>query len=245
MGLYKPKATLRELFREDPDLFLTFHLPTGLGIDQLVPIMMVELGDLNTLFQTPSEWIAYVSVWSANRAENNWQLMMDALGAQYDPLHNYDMQEQMTNDQTVTQHGKTTTRTDNLSHAKTGTEGDSMSASETPGITQTIETGRFGENSTTDPVPVDRAVTSRTGQDNRSGSSTRTYNTNDAETGTQTLADSGQDTETRNYTLTRSGNIGVTTSQQMLEAELQLRIRYEIIDIILADCKRSLFAAIW
>lgn len=244
MGLYKPKATLRELFRADPDLFLTFHLPTGLGIDQLVPIMMVELGDLDTLFQTPSEWIAYVSVWSANRAANNWQLMMDALTAQYDPLHNYDMLEQMTNDQTVTQHGKTVTRTDNLSHAKTGTEGDSMSATETPGVTETTEAGIYGLNSA-EAVNADRAVTSRAGQDSRSGSSTRTYNTTDAETGTQTLANSGQDTETRNYRLTRSGNIGVTTSQQMLEAEMQLRQRYEIIDIILTDCKRDLFAAVW
>lgn len=244
MGLYKPKATLRELLAEDPDIFLLFHLPDGLGIDELFNIMIQELGDMDTLFRTPSEWISYVSVWSANRVPN-WTIMLDALRAQYNPIHNYDMQEQMTNDQRVMQHGKISTRTDNLSHAKTGTEGDQMQASETPGVTQTTETSRYGVNSTTDPVPVDRAVTARTGQDSRSGSSTRTYNTTDAETGTQTLADSGQDTETRNYTLTRSGNIGVTTSQQMLEAELQLRIRYEIIDIILADCKRDLFVAIW
>lgn len=244
MGLYKPKATLRELLAADPDIFLVFHLPDALGIDELYNIMVQELGDMATLFSTPSEWISYVSVWSANRV-NNWTMMLNALRAEYNPIHNYDMQEQMTNDQTVTQHGKTTTRTDNLSHAKTGTEGDSMTASETPGVTQTTESGRYGVNSTTDPVPVDRAVTSRSGQDSRSGSSTRTYNTTDAETGTQTLADSGQDTQTRNYRLTRSGNIGVTTSQQLLEAEIALRVRYEIVDIIITDCKRDLFAAIW
>ena len=46
-----------------------------------------------------------------------------------------------------------------------------------------------------------------------------TYNTTDADTGMQTNAESGTNTTTRNYRLTRSGNIGVTTSQQMIEQE--------------------------
>lgn len=243
MGLYKPKAKLRELFREDPDLFLTFHLPTGLGIDQLVPIMMVELGDLDTLFQTPSEWIAYVSVWSANRAENNWQLMMDALGAQYNPLHNYDMTESSSDTRSV-QHGKTTTRTYDTAHTKGGTEVDAGSASSTPEVVQTTLTSNYGINSI-NPVPAQKTVSTPEGTDSVESGNTKTYDTTDSDTGTVTDVDSGTDRDTLAHSLTRSGNIGVTTSQQMLEAELQLRQRYEIIDIILADCKRDLFAAIW
>ena len=41
-------------------------------------------------------------------------------------------------------------------------------------------------------------------------------------TGTVRHADSGSDTQTRNYTLTRKGNIGVTSSQQLLESERSL-----------------------
>ena len=41
-------------------------------------------------------------------------------------------------------------------------------------------------------------------------------------TGVVTDRDSGEDTHTRNYGLTRSGNIGVTTSQQMLQSERDL-----------------------
>lgn len=245
MGLYKPKATLRELYEQDPQLLYAIRLPDALTTGEIGPVLLFELGDMATLFSSAEEWTSYVTVWSSNRKQT-WERELAALTAEYNPLHNYDMQEQMTNDQRVMQHGKTTTRTDNLSHAKTGTEGDQMQASETPGVTQTTETGRYGVNSTgPDPVPVDRAVTERSGQDSRSGSSTRTYNTTDADTGTQTIADSGQDTETRNYKLTRSGNIGVTTSQQMLEAEMALRSKYYIVDLILADVKRDLFAAIW
>lgn len=62
-----------------------------------------------------------------------------------------------------------------------------------------------------------------------------TYNSNDKTTGTDTrtidrdgtdtfdhtgtITDSGSDSETSHRTLTRSGNIGVTTSQQMIESE--------------------------
>ncbi len=41
-------------------------------------------------------------------------------------------------------------------------------------------------------------------------------------TGSESSSTSGQDSETRNYRLTRSGNIGVTTSQQMIESEREL-----------------------
>ena len=60
-----------------------------------------------------------------------------------------------------------------------------------------------------------------------------------------TDVESGTDKDTIAHSLTRSGNIGVTTSQQMLESEVVLRIRWTLLDLILADCKRDLFAAIW
>ena len=45
--------------------------------------------------------------------------------------------------------------------------------------------------------------------------------------------------------LTRSGNIGVTTSQQMLESELQLRIRYNMMQIIMSDFLREICVGVW
>lgn len=41
----------------------------------------------------------------------------------------------------------------------------------------------------------------------------------------------------RNYTIRAFGNIGVTTSQQMLEAEMQLRQKYNIYDLLIMDFK--------
>lgn len=60
-----------------------------------------------------------------------------------------------------------------------------------------------------------------------------------------------QTPETRVFTvqedrvLTREGNIGVTTSQQMLESEIQLRRRYRLIQIILDDFRADLCVGVW
>ena len=80
----------------------------------------------------------------------------------------------------------------------------------------TVTTRRTG----TDTKDVDSTVSnSGTVTTARTGTDTMTYNTTDADTGMQTNAESGTNTTTRNYRLTRSGNIGVTTSQQMLAQE--------------------------
>ena len=45
--------------------------------------------------------------------------------------------------------------------------------------------------------------------------------------------------------LTRTGNIGVTTSQQMLEAELVLRMKYSLMQIILDAFRQDICVAVW
>ena len=218
-----------------------------------------------------------------------WGKLWETMNFEYNPIENYNMVEEMTDDETVREYGKTSTRTDNLTHqrtdnlasertdnlshqrtdnltnqrtdnlssqrtdnlthAKTGTE------TETPNTTTQDNNEVYGFNSATG-VPSDSRTIQNTGTNQKSynlseadtgtqsqtntGTQTQT-NTGtqteldtgtqrqtdtgtqtDTETGTQAFADGGSDTQTRNYTLTRSGNIGVTTSQQMIEAEREL-----------------------
>ena len=203
----------------------------------------------------------------------SWDKEFATYAAEYDPISNYDMEEVMTDDETVTEYGKTTVRTDdtqsertdntqsertddllnertddttllhtqNLTHVKSGTE------TQAPDIT--VETGDsvYGFNSS-DAVPsTDRTEVSSgedmktydvtdTDTDSQTDRATGTVSTTDTgtvtttDTGTVTVentgtvrnADTGSDTQTRNYTLTRKGNIGVTTSQQLLQAERDL-----------------------
>ena len=171
----------------------------------------------------------------------NWAKEWATLSEIYDPIANYDMEEKLTNDITQMAHGKTHTRTDNtteqrtdnLSHGKTGTE------TQTPLVTKQTNDSTYGFNSST-------AVPSGSRSESSGGTDTMTYNTTETDTGTSTMhntgtvtdADTGTDTNTRNYTLTRKGNIGVTTSQQLLQSERDLWKWVFFNDVVFPDIDR-------
>lgn len=173
----------------------------------------------------------------------NWGKQWETLSFKYDPIENYSMQEQMANDRIVDEYGKTRTRTDNLQHTKTGTEQDTPNLKDTttPNLTTTDENAVHGFNST-GGVSSDEQTKRATGTSEtaRTGTDTRTYNTTDADTGTQTDNDGGSDVRTRNYILTRSGNIGVTTSQQMIESERALWMWNFFQNVVFPDIDRVL-----
>ena len=305
----------------------------------------------------------------------NWGKQWETLSFEYDPIENYSMREKMTNDETVTEYGKSTTRTDNLTHRKTGTETadidetdtrtdnlthektgtetvdidetntrtdnlthektgtetvdidetdtrtdnlthgktgtetrtDNLTDTTTPNLTTNTENAVYGFNSAA-AVPAGEQEQTATGtntethtgteqkqynlsetdtgtettvkdgtnettfnvteQDTgtqgtvkdgtnettfdttetdtgtqttvRDGTNETTFNTTDTDTGTQTTLDGGSDTHTRNYTLTRAGNIGVTTSQQMIESERALWVWNFFRNVVFPDIDQVL-----
>ena len=179
--------------------------------DKIVsPLIDKMLADSDTEKLTAEQMQILANIiWFSNHT--NWQREWDTMDAEYDPIENYNMVETMTDDTTETEYGKKDTRTDNLQHKKTGTE------TETPNITENVDNAARGFNSGSD-VPTTSSDTHTT------GTNTTTYNTTDSDTGTETSQLSGSDTSTRNYVLTRTGNIGVTTSQQMIQSERDLWI---------------------
>ena len=226
---------------------------------------------------------------------------------EYNPIDNYNMTEIMSDDEKVTEYGRTNTRTDNLQHTTSGSETETknlttlntqnlseaetknlsdaetknLTETTTPNLTTTEERHINGFNSsasigvpdgntttqatgtntvnntgtdttlstgtdttlktgteTVDQTGTDTTqqtgtdtmlhtgtdTTLRTGTDKIDETGTDGYSRTGSasDTGTETHALSGSDTETRNYELTRQGNIGVTTTQQMLQSERDL-----------------------
>lgn len=150
-----------------------------------------------------------------HRFGDKWLRLWEVLTAEYDPISNYDMEEKMTNDQTTHQKGSTNTRTLNTNKARTGTD--------------TSDSSVYGFDSS-NAAP--------------SGKEQVTLNNNEADTGTITDVGSGTDTDTRNYTLTRSGNIGVTTSQQMLQSEIDLW-QWDFFQTVFRDIDKIMTLAIY
>lgn len=128
--------------------------------------------------------------------KKKWTALWDVANAEYDPIENYRMEE---HEETVP------TGTESTTDAMTGTD-----TTRTQGTAANNETANsvFGFNST-DPVP---ASVSSQKSDFSAGT---TFGHTNTETKTFTNRKDTRD-------LTRSGNIGVTTSQQMLQSSIEL-----------------------
>lgn len=324
------------------------------------------------------------STWLANTIVSiygeNWRKQWETLLFQYNPIENYRMVENMTDDETVTEYGKTSTRTDNLTHHKTGTETvdidetetrtdnlshtktgtentvvdetdtrtdnlshrktgtETVDVDETDTRTDNLSHGKTGTETRTDNltdtttpnlttntastvngfnssvgVPAGSQTGTETGTNTEThtgteqrqynlsetdtgtqtavkdgktettfdtteqdtgtqssekdgetettfntterdtgtqttgtdGTNETTFNTTDTDTGTQSNIEGGSDTQTRNYELTRSGNIGVTTSQQMIESERALWKWNFFRDVVFPDIDRVLTIQIY
>ena len=192
----------------------------------------------------------------------NWEREWKSLFYDYNPIDNYSMTEQMTNDTTVTQYGRTHTKTDDLELKKTGTVTDNLKKTGTealtPNTTDTGSTSTYGFNST-NAVPAGASTNTKTGSEtttynttdnntvtyNTTDANTTTYNTTDKDSGTVTDADTGTDTNTRNYTLTRKGNVGVTTSQQMIQSDRDLYMWNFFYTVVFPDIDKVLTLGIY
>ena len=122
------------------------------------------------------------------------------------------------------------------------TQEQSGTVSESGSEDITLTTQKTAENGGKDTVgtnETESVTDATTGTD--TASRTRTDDLSDAESGTDDFTGTRTDDlkSTKNRTLTRSGNIGVTTSQQMIESERNLWL-WNFMEIVYADLDKIL-----
>lgn len=205
-----------------PEILDADHLilPEGVNRETLQTLILTETAELEVMYPEPVTMAAVVKAWSTAR-KPSWERMLAALSEEYNPLHNYDRHE-------VEEHTDTDADTDGgtVTHKRTGTEATAKTGTEAfsgESTNQGTSTGSVAGYNANTLADADKTVNSGSGQD----SGTTTHNTTDTTTHNTT------DTETRNLTRERTneggrnlhayGNIGVTTSAQMLAGELEVR----------------------
>lgn len=136
-----------------------------------------------------------------------WQRNYEVFMAEYNPIENYSMTQKETPN-ISTKH----TVSDNFQQKTTTDNTTQVSVTENGGGQNNV----YGFNTTNSPAPNDtfsnNKTTTTVAADPNQNKSNTTYTQNgyteDSETGTREL--------------TRSGNIGVTTSQQMIQSDIDL-----------------------
>ena len=188
---------------------------------------------------TPTEKNTISSIIIAMYYEK-WEKLYHTFELEYNPIQNYDMVETMTNDETVHEYGKTVQRTDNLTHAKTGTETetdnlteqrtDNLSAQRTDNLSKSVDRSVTETDNLTEQR-TDNLSAQRTDNLSKSvdRSVTETHNTTDTETPNLTNntnnkifgfnssvgvdSDSQEMVSTGTTTNTKTGTVGTETDE--------------------------------
>ena len=209
------------------------------------------------------------------RMTNKYRYQKLAVAAviEYDPIANYDMTEKSTDTRTpdLTNELTLNTTSDITDTRATTTNGSSDTTTKNQLNQQhtTIDTPTgFEETSIHYENPYDNPGFKEASKDtitqsgsrtvtesysgnpdetttNVSGSSTTTNSggTKTVNSGTNTSKETG--TEKTEHTLTRKGNIGVTSSQQLIESEIALAEKLNIFKIIEQDIAAKIFLQVW
>lgn len=203
------------------DLFDLLAVPTGIDKELAIDTILINCWPFDLIYPDADIMKAEIGRFAARRTRE-WERLLLTTTVEYDPIENYDRKEEWTDTDTGTD---STVRNSETS----GSFSDSGGTTSTPGSTTTAETSASAFNASS-MKGTEKTVTTLGGAD-----STENHNS-----GTDSVKMKGGDTLTRSMTHRREGrahgNIGVTTNQQMLEAERQV-VMFNVYNQIATDFK--------
>ena len=210
---------IRALLAWDETIFDNMTVPDDVSLADVVDHIIYKYGDSPLFTPDPAVIKFQIGRWSARRLPL-WDRYKAAIELEYNPIENYDRHE-------------LNTRRPNLTRTQGGSYTDTHTGTVTNTNTGDTTDQRAADNSS-NWENYDKTNVNLTDTATNNLTDTRTYNNmTEAETGTDT-------NESRIH-----GNIGVTTSQQMLASELDLIPRLDLIDYIADDWHSEFCLAIY
>lgn len=237
------RLSLWGIYQYDPELFSNAPVPDGIDKDALIMEIMQKSGDLYPYYQVPERLKIMITMWFTRR-RFDFAKMLEALTKEYNPIENYDRYEDLSRN--YTNSGKDST--ERVYH----NEGESDDTT-TLGSKQTTTYGHNTREDHDNDNTLTVAAYNSASYEPRENRKDKGYSST-ANSGSDSVAGSGSDTahnettsnssdnSTMNYGAIRDekefnhvhGNIGVTTNQQMIEQELDMRIKNDLYSIIAA-----------
>ena len=187
----------------DRSVFDKMNLPEGIDKNTLIGSILLRCQEFELLYSDPDFLIDAVNIWSR---KNYWTFdkWVKAINIKYDPLYNYDRTEEWTD-------------THEGDYSKAGSGNSSGNTSTTNNLHSTNDvTVTHSEKAFNDSSLVNNQ-TDVTDQDTSdTGTVTGNYSNSNSDN------ESGDDSYENKHSGRMYGNIGVTTSQQMLQSEFDI-----------------------
>lgn len=207
--------TIIGLYNWDSTLFDGMHLPDEVERDDFIDELLSMAGGQNVLYPDFDLMKRLITTWSGRRLAS-WRRIAKALNSEYDPIHNYDRYEDYTDTRDLT---GSDDETRDLSAG--GTETRNLKNDVTAGSTEKVASY---DSDLLQP---------RTGSIS-TGSNTDTGTVTVANTDKGTVKRSTTDKGTIKHEAHLYGNIGVTTTQQMINEEIGLR-KTDLVELIIGE----------
>lgn len=203
----RPTISYLGLYNYDSTIFDDFALPDSVATRkaEFVDEILSELGQLEALYPNAEVFKQILKAWSNTRL-TEWQRVEAALTAEYNPIHNFDRNEDYTDTNTEKETGN--------SNSTSSTESNANGTNENTESETAFNTESFKNR------------TKNAGTDTASSTASATNESNNTVT---------RETKVQ-HTARLYGNIGVTTSQQMINEELAMR-RGDLESYIIDDFK--------
>lgn len=222
-----------DLMAWDDTIFDLLVLPDGVDRDLTVATILERAGKTPLEHPDPNYMRYYINIWSMRR-KTIWQKLLESTQFEYNPIHNYDRTEEITDTR-----DETVDRTQN--RTTTGTVTDTGSTNVTGDVTGNVSTKHdvSAENAT--DYQADTKDTENTTSHNAQETAVQAQS--DTQTGEDTT---GKDTRSESYkhTAYMYGNIGVTTTQQMIGAEREV-VQFSVIEFIADDFKNEFCLSVY
>lgn len=221
------------LYNNDPTIFDLMAFPEDFTNDQKELVrdnILVECAELEILYPNSTVMKNIISIWSQKEVPY-WDRFYKAQLLQYDPIENYHRNETETiEDDRTEQHSGTDTATAGGTDSTTG----NSSSTDTNSGTDTTTNNVTGYDSN-DLVLHDQQTMQHghTIGNTANGTNSTTYGRTDS-------MQHGERIEHNNdviRTVEAYGNIGVTTSQQMLQSELDIAKIANVMNVIIESFK--------
>ena len=168
------------------------NVPLGADKETLINTIMLEYGEMETLYASPSTMQFAISNWS-NLYQDSMNRLWGTVGLEYNPIYNYDRTETETETPNITKTSATT------STASSTANNENLSEDENEHTVSAFDSADYSPSSKDTSTSKDTV--------NSNANSVGNSDSRETETGTRK-------TERRAY-----GNIGVTTTQRMIESE--------------------------
>lgn len=180
------------LYQISPTLFDGLSVPNGIDRENVKDNILLESENLEVLYSNPDFLKAAITVWSTERLPI-WEKLYATTQYEYNPIENYDRYEEGTN-------------------SASGTSSGSNTASESGESSGTSS----GQN---ESISSNTAYDSNSFADSSKGTSSGTNNTSNEESRESTNSGNNEYENSGSFTTHVHGNIGVRSSQELIEQE--------------------------